>query len=139
MFYKRVLTIQDISCIGQCSMTVAPPILSACQLETCILPSAVLSSHTGGFQKPHVRDLSGDMPLIAQKWKQEGIFFDAVYTGYLGSIQQIDFVKSLLPSAIGPIPVHPVPVQAACLTGEPIVPFVTFIFKLAPAFNNVLA
>ena len=96
MFYKRVLTIQDISCIGQCSMTVALPILSACQVETCILPSAVLSSHTGGFQKPHVRDLSGDMPLIAQKWKQEGIFFDAVYTGYLGSIQQIDFVKSLI-------------------------------------------
>lgn len=96
MSYQRVLTIQDISCVGQCSMTVALPILSACGVETCILPSAVLSSHTGGFHDPHFRDLTEDMPLITEKWKREGISFDAVYTGYLGSIRQIELVQQIL-------------------------------------------
>ena len=50
MSYKKILTIQDISCVGQCSLTVALPILSACGMETCILPSAILSTHTAGFQ-----------------------------------------------------------------------------------------
>lgn len=102
MFYKRVLTIQDISCVGQCSLTVALPILSACGAETCILPSAVLSSHTGGFRTPHFRDLTEDMPLIAEKWKQEGITFDAVYTGYLGSIRQIELVRRILQTMTAP-------------------------------------
>ena len=61
MAYKRILTMQDISCVGQCSVTVALPILSACGQEVCILPTAVLSSHTGGFQMPHVRNLAEDI------------------------------------------------------------------------------
>ena len=65
MSYKRVLTIQDISCFGQCSLTVALPILSAAGLETVILPSAVLSTHTAGFTGYTVRDLSDDIPAIA--------------------------------------------------------------------------
>ena len=93
--YKRILTIQDISCVGQCSLTVALPILSACGVETCVLPSAVLSTHTAGFTGFTVRDLSNDMPAIKNHWLKEGIRFDAIYTGYLGSTQQIDYVADI--------------------------------------------
>lgn len=96
MNYKRILTIQDISCIGQCSMTVALPILAACGLETCILPSAVLSSHTGGFSRPSVCDLTEEMPRIQAHWLQEGICFDGIYTGYLGSIKEIGYVLNIV-------------------------------------------
>ncbi len=95
MSNKRVLTIQDISCVGQCSITVALPIISACGIETAILPSAVLSNHTGGFKSWTFRDLTEDMPKIEQKWIEEGIQFDAIYTGYLGSAHQIDYVKHI--------------------------------------------
>ena len=96
MAYKRVLTIQDISCVGQCSLTVALPIISACGVETAILPSAVLSTHTGGFKGFTFRDLTDDIPAIAAHWRSEGIKFDAIYTGYLGSTKQIDFVADIL-------------------------------------------
>ena len=102
MSYTRILTVQDISCVGQCSLTVALPILSACGLETCILPSAVLSTHTGGFTGYTFRDLTEDMPAIEAHWVKEGLKFDAVYTGYLGSAQQIDYVKSMLRSLAKP-------------------------------------
>ncbi|MBQ6677232.1 MAG: pyridoxamine kinase [Clostridia bacterium] len=92
---KRILTIQDISCVGQCSLTVALPILSAAGIETAILPSAVLSTHTAGFKGYTFRDLTDDMPAIAAHWKSEGIRFDAVYTGYLGSARQIAYVKQI--------------------------------------------
>jgi len=94
MANKKVLTIQDISCVGQCSLTVALPIISACGIETCPLPSAVLSTHTGGFSGYTFRDLTDDMPLIRDHWIKEGIKFDAIYTGYLGSTKQIDIVKT---------------------------------------------
>ena len=87
MDYKRILTIQDISCVGQCSLTVALPILSACGQETCILPSAVLSTHTMGFSFPNIRDLTPDIPGFQQHWQKENITFDAIYTGYLGSTE----------------------------------------------------
>ena len=102
MNYKRVLTIQDISCFGQCSLTVALPILSAAGLETVILPSAVLSTHTGGFTGFTVRDLTDDIPGIAAHWKKENISFDAIYTGYLGSIQQINQVKDIIKTLSNP-------------------------------------
>ena len=95
MSYSRILTIQDISCVGQCSLTVALPILSAAGLETCILPSAVLSTHTAGFTGYTVRDLTEDIPAIAAHWEKERIRFDAVYTGYLGSTEQIAYVKDI--------------------------------------------
>lgn len=98
MSYKRILTIQDISCLGQCSLTVALPILSACGLETCVLPSAVLSTHTGGFTGYTFRDLTEDMPDILKHWEKENISFDAFYTGYLGSTKQIDYVKDIMKS-----------------------------------------
>ncbi len=103
MPYKKILTIQDISCVGQCSLTVALPILSACGIETCILPSAVLSTHTAeGFSGYTVRDLTEDMPGIHRHWQQEGIRFSAVYTGYLGSIRQMDYVKSIANTMLAP-------------------------------------
>ncbi len=95
MAYNRILTVQDISCVGQCSLTVALPILSACGVETCILPSAVLSTHTAGFTGFTFRDLTDDMPAIKAHWLKEGICFDAIYTGYLGSTKQIDYVAEL--------------------------------------------
>ncbi|MBP5174155.1 MAG: pyridoxamine kinase [Clostridia bacterium] len=95
MDYKRILTVQDISCIGQCSLTVALPLLSACGIETAVLPSAVLSTHTGGFKGYTFRDLTDDMPAIIDHWEKEGLYFDAVYTGYLGSARQIAYVKDI--------------------------------------------
>ena len=95
MAYKKILTVQDISCVGQCSLTVALPILSACGMETCILPSAILSTHTAGFSGFTFRDLTDDITLIREHWQKENIKFDAIYTGYLGSIKQIDYVKNL--------------------------------------------
>ncbi len=96
MAYPKILTIQDISCVGQCSLTVALPVISACGIETCILPSAVLSTHTGGFEGFTFRDLTEDMPSINAHWQKEGIAFDGIYTGYLGSTKQIDYVKDII-------------------------------------------
>ena len=96
MSYKRVLTVQDISCVGQCSLTVALPILSACGMETCILPSAVLSTHTAGFSGFTFRDLTDDIPAIKAHWEKEHISFDAFYSGYLGSTKQIEYVKDIM-------------------------------------------
>ncbi len=100
MAYRKILTIQDISCVGQCSLTVALPILSAAGMETCILPSAVLSTHTAGFTGFTVRDLTEDIPGIAAHWQKESIRFDAVYTGYLGSTEQISDVKDIFASLL---------------------------------------
>lgn len=90
---KRVMTIQDISCIGKCSLTVALPIISAAGIETAIVPTAVLSTHTQ-FKGFTFRDLTDDMEPIRDHWKKEGFKFNAIYTGYLGSERQIDIVKS---------------------------------------------
>lgn len=100
MDYKRILTIQDISCVGQCSLTVALPIISACGVETSVLPSAVLSTHTAGFSGYTFRDLSDDMPAIRQHWEKENITFDGIYTGYLGSVKQIDYVLDIMSSTL---------------------------------------
>ncbi len=102
MEYKRILTIQDISCLGQCSLTVALPVLSACGHETCIIPSAVLSTHTGNFKGYTFRDLSDDIPKIRQHWEKENISFDAIYTGYLGSAVQIAYVQDIFKSLLRP-------------------------------------
>ena len=90
---KRILTIQDISCVGRCSMTIALPVLSAWGHETAVLPTAVLSTHTGGFSRPVVHHLSGDLASIMAHWKKEGIRFDAILTGYLGSVEAVQCVS----------------------------------------------
>lgn len=92
---KKVLTIQDISCYGQCSITVALPILSALGFETAILPSAVLSTHTSGFTNFTVLDLTDEMPKIIDHWKKEKIKFDCVYTGYIGNKVQFDYILDI--------------------------------------------
>lgn len=102
MKYNRILTIQDISCLGQCSMTVALPILSACGQETCIIPSAVLSTHTGGFSFPQIRDISMDIPAIQAHWQKEHVDFDAIYTGYLGTTEQIKDVAHIFDTMLRP-------------------------------------
>ncbi len=90
---KRAVTIQDISCFGKCSLTVALPIISAMGIETAVIPTAVLSTHTGGFSGYTFRDLTGDIPAVAEHWKKLGLKFDALYTGYLGSIEQVNIVS----------------------------------------------
>ena len=89
---KRIVTIQDISCLGKCSLTVALPIISAMGIETSVIPTAVLSTHTQ-FKGFTFRDLTNDIPEIARHWKKENFNFDAIYTGYLGSIEQINMLK----------------------------------------------
>ena len=89
---KRIVTIQDISCVGKCSLTVALPIISAMGVEAAILPTAVLSTHTM-FQNFTCKDLTDQVEPIAEHWKKENFNFDAVYTGYLGSFEQIDLMK----------------------------------------------
>lgn len=92
---KRVLAIHDISCVGRCSLTVALPILSTGGLNTGVLPTAILSTHTGGFEGFTYRDLTDDIPLIENHFKSLDLKFDIIYSGFLGSIQQIEKVSSL--------------------------------------------
>ena len=96
----KILTIQDISCYGQCSITVALPVVSAFGIETAILPSAVLSTHTSGFTDFTVRDLTEDLPEIRKHWEKEGIIFDAIYTGFIASQEQLDYIKDIIDSRL---------------------------------------
>lgn len=89
---KRIITIQDISCIGKCSLTAALPIISACGIECSIVPTAVLSTHTQ-FKGFTFRDLTDEMTPIREHWQSQGFRFDAIYTGYLGSKKQIQLVQ----------------------------------------------
>ncbi|HEY8423477.1 MAG TPA: pyridoxamine kinase [Clostridia bacterium] len=89
---KRIVAIHDISCFGRCSLTVALPIISAAGIETSIIPTAILSTHTGGFTGFTYRDLTEDILPIVKHWKSLNLEFDAVYTGFLGSFEQIDIV-----------------------------------------------
>ena len=91
---KRIVTIQDISCLGKCSLTVALPIISAMGVETAIIPTAVLSTHTM-FQGFTFKDLTDQIEPITAHWKNEKVGYDAIYTGYLGSFEQIDIVDRL--------------------------------------------
>ena len=93
---KKILTIQDISCVGQCSLTVALPVISAMGIETAILPSAILSTHTGGFTGYTFHDLTDDIPAIKEHWKKENIRFDAFYTGYVGSVKQLEYISDIM-------------------------------------------
>lgn len=102
MAYKRILTIQDISCVGQCSMTVALPILSACGHECCILPTAVLSTHTGGFGKPAVVHLENSLEPMWRHWQEQNITFDAIYTGYLGSVGAVEAACAVADALLAP-------------------------------------
>jgi len=91
---RRIVTVQDISCVGKCSLTVALPIISAMGVETAIIPTAVLSTHTM-FQNFTCKDLTDQIEPITAHWKKENFEFDAIYTGYLGSFEQIDIVTKM--------------------------------------------
>lgn len=92
---KKALAIHDISCVGRCSLTEALPVLSVAGIETAIMPTAVLSTHTGGFTGYTFRDLTDDMLPIAKHWQTLDLEFDALYTGYLGSFHQIEIVSEI--------------------------------------------
>ena len=98
---KRLLTIQDISCVGQCSLTVALPLISACGVECAVLPSAVLSNHTGGFPSWTFCDLTDELAKIEAQWRKLEIGFDAFYTGYVCE-PQIDPILSIMRSCARP-------------------------------------
>ncbi len=91
---KRIVTVQNISCVGKCSLTVALPIISAMGVETAIIPTAVLSTHTM-FNNFTCRDLTEEIKPITKHWLNENIDFDAIYTGYLGSFEQIDIIADM--------------------------------------------
>lgn len=91
---KRIVTVQDISAVGKCSLTVALPIISACGVECAVMPTAVLSTHTQ-FTGFTFHDLTDEIAPITEHWKKEGITFDAIYTGYLGSFRQIELVEEM--------------------------------------------
>ena len=92
---KRVLTVQDISCLGKCSITIALPVISALGSETVILPTALLSTHSI-FENFTCKDLSDQIMPIAQHWKSQDVKFDAIYTGYLGTMEEIDMMKEIV-------------------------------------------
>ena len=99
---KRILTVQDISCVGQCSLTVAMPILSVCGVEAAIIPSAVLSTHTGSWTGFTFRDLTDDMPAIIKHWEDKNILFDGIYTGYIGNARQFDMINVIREKLLTP-------------------------------------
>ena len=92
---KRIVTIQDISGLGKCSLTAALPVISALGVECAVMPTAVLSTHTM-FKGFTFHDLTDEMEPTARHWKEQGFAFDAIYTGYLGSFRQIDIVKRFI-------------------------------------------
>lgn len=92
---KRIVTVQDISCVGRCSLTVALPIISAMGVEACPLPTALLSTHTL-FPEPAICDLTDRIEGITRHWKQTGVRFDGIYTGYLGSLRQLDIISGFI-------------------------------------------
>ena len=91
----RIVTIQDLSCVGRCSLTVALPIISAAGIECCGIPTAALSNHTG-FPQFYKRDLTDDLPKISDSLKALGITFDAIYTGYIANVSQMDFIEEFI-------------------------------------------
>ena len=91
----RVLAINDISCVGKCSLTVALPVVSAGGVTCDVLPTALLSTHTGGFEGYTFRDLSDEIPAVLKHWESLGLTFDFIYSGYLGNVSQIETVREI--------------------------------------------
>ena len=92
---KRALAIHDISCLGRCSLTVALPILSAAGINTAVVPTALLSTHTGEFTGYTHLDLTEQLLPIATHLASLGLHFDAFYTGYLAFPQQVELVLAM--------------------------------------------
>ena len=107
---KKIAAIHDLSCFGRCALTVIIPLLSAMGHQTVPIPTALLSTHTGGFEQPYFRDLTDDMTPIAHHLEQVGVSFDAIYSGFLGSARQIEVVQDIIRrfGGRGPVLVDPV-------------------------------
>ena len=107
---KKIAAIHDLSCFGRCALTVIIPLLSAMGHQTVPIPTALLSTHTGGFEQPYFRDLTDDMTPIARHLEQVGVSFDAIYSGFLGSARQIEVVQDIIRrfGGRGPVLVDPV-------------------------------
>ncbi|HCW55184.1 MAG TPA: hypothetical protein DGT58_01570 [Erysipelotrichaceae bacterium] len=101
---KRILTMQDLSCAGRCSLTEALPVLSAMGLEAAVLPTAVLSSHTA-FKNVYGTDLLDMDREILHSWKENGITFDAIYIGYLGSTAAVNVAQEVIVAFGNKIPI----------------------------------
>lgn len=137
--YTKLLTVQDISCVGQCSLTVALPILSAMGFETCILPTGILSNHTakafGGFT---FQDTTDYFPAIFDNWKRIGVTFGCIYTGYLGNARQIDALLGGLDLNRGPLVVDPAMADNGVLYTGFDAPFVAQMKKLCDRADILL-
>ncbi len=92
---KRIVTIQDFSCVGKCSLTSALPVISAAGVEACGIPTALLSNHTG-FETFYSRDLTEELVPIGIQLKREKITFDAIYTGYIASVHQMQLISDFI-------------------------------------------
>lgn len=92
----RAMLINDLSCIGKCSLSVALPIVSACGVEAVALPTVLLSTHTGGFEGYAVRDMTEEMRAFAAHWRSMNVKFDCIYTGFFGSVEQILLTESII-------------------------------------------
>lgn len=103
---KRILVIEDLSCVGSCSLTVALPILSAMGIRCSVLPTAVLSTHTG-FPAPHIRDLTEDIEPVCDHWLSVGADFDAILVGYLSDPRQAEAVLEVISSFSCPVILDP--------------------------------
>ena len=96
MKQKRLVTIQDLSCFGKCSISVALPVISALGTEAVVLPTAVLSTHTGEFKNYTFHPLDDEFRKITKHWKSLDIEFDAIYVGYIGNIELIHAVSDFI-------------------------------------------
>ena len=93
---KKVVAIHDLSCVGRCSLSVVIPLLSAMGVQACPLPTAVLSSHSGGFQDVVCKNLTEEMKLFSEQWEMNKLEFDCVYSGFLASVEQIEITKEFI-------------------------------------------
>ena len=93
---KKVAAIHDLSCVGRCSLSVVIPLLSAMGVQACPLPTAVLSSHSGGFHDVVCKNLTEEMKLFSEQWEMNKLEFDCVYSGFLASVEQIEITKEFI-------------------------------------------
>ena len=101
---KKVLAVHDLSCVGRCSLTVILPILSCMGIQACPLPTAILSTHLGGFSAVAFSDFSSHIADFSAHWRREGVHFDSIYSGFLASAEQIEIVSQLIDDFSGSRP-----------------------------------
>ena len=101
---KKVLAVHDLSCVGRCSLTVILPILSCMGIQACPLPTAILSTHLGGFSAVAFSDFSSHIADFSTHWRREGVHFDSIYSGFLASAEQIEIVSQLIDDFSGSRP-----------------------------------